>query len=92
MFLYWNLTMHQPSQEGFVSHPDALPTSFGDSKSIWSENSGGARSWGTFPGLQHLGGRGERGMLELQDGSRKNEKHLIIHADLHKPRNKLVNA
>ncbi len=35
-----------------------------------------------FLGLQHFGG--VRGMLELQDGTRKNDKHLITHTDLHK--------
>ncbi len=31
-------------------------------------------------------------MLELQDGTGKNEKQLITHTDLHKLNNKLVNA
>jgi hypothetical protein len=31
-------------------------------------------------------------MLELWDGMRKNDKHLISHMDLHKTNNKLVNA
>jgi hypothetical protein len=31
-------------------------------------------------------------MFEFQDGTRKNDKHLIIHTDLHKPNNKLVSA
>jgi hypothetical protein len=31
-------------------------------------------------------------MLEFQDGTRKNDKHLITHKDLHKPNNKLVSA
>jgi len=31
-------------------------------------------------------------MLELQDGTKKNDKHLITHSDLHKPNNKLVSA
>jgi hypothetical protein len=31
-------------------------------------------------------------MLELQDGTKKNDKHLITHMDLHKPNNKLVSA
>ncbi len=41
-------------------------------------------------GSQHLGEW--RGMLELQDGTRKNDKHLITHTNLHKPNNKLVSA
>ncbi len=28
--------------------------------------------------------KGQRGVLELQDGTRKNDKHLITHTDLHK--------
>ncbi len=43
-----------------------------------------------LPGLQHF--EGERGVLELRDGTRKNDKHLITHTDLHKLNNKLVNA
>ncbi len=31
-------------------------------------------------------------MLELRDGTRKNDKHLIIHMDLKKLNNKLVSA
>jgi hypothetical protein len=31
-------------------------------------------------------------MLELWDVTRKNDKHLSIHMDLHKPNNKLVSA
>jgi len=37
---------------------------------------------GTLPGLQHFGGRG--GVLELRDGTRKNDKQLITHTNLHK--------
>jgi len=33
-----------------------------------------------------------RDVLELRDGTRKNDKHLITHIDLHKPNNKLVSA
>jgi hypothetical protein len=40
-----------------------------------------------------LGGGGWRGMPKLQDGTRKNEKHLFTPIDLHtKPNNKLVSA
>jgi hypothetical protein len=35
---------------------------------------------------------GERGVLEFQDGSRKNDKQLINHVDLYKPNNMLVSA
>jgi hypothetical protein len=35
-----------------------------------------------FLGSQHFGGRG--GMLDLWNGTRKNDKHLITHTDLHK--------
>jgi hypothetical protein len=35
---------------------------------------------------------GVKGVIELNDGIRKNDKHLIIHVDLHKPNNKLVSA
>jgi hypothetical protein len=31
-------------------------------------------------------------MLELRDGTRKNDKHLFTHTDLHKTTNKLVSA
>jgi len=34
-------------------------------------------------GSQHFGGRGGD-MLELRDGTRKSDKHLITHTDLHK--------
>ncbi len=33
-----------------------------------------------------------KGVLELRDGTRKNEKHSITCMDLHKPNNKLVSA
>jgi hypothetical protein len=36
----------------------------------------------TLPGSQHFGGR--KGMLELRDGTRKSDKHLITHMDMHK--------
>jgi hypothetical protein len=32
------------------------------------------------------------GMLELQDGTKKNDKPIITHMDLHKPNSKLVSA
>jgi hypothetical protein len=35
---------------------------------------------------------GVKGVLEFQDGTRKNDKHLIIHTDLQKPNDKLVSA
>jgi hypothetical protein len=35
---------------------------------------------------------GVKGVLELWNGTRKIDKHLIIHTDLHKPNNKLVSA
>jgi hypothetical protein len=35
-----------------------------------------------LPNSQHF--RGRKGVLELQDGTRKNDKHLITHTDLHK--------
>jgi len=41
--------------------------------------------------LQHSEGRG--GVLDLRNGTRKNDKNLITHTDLcHKPNNKLVSA
>jgi hypothetical protein len=36
--------------------------------------------------------RGYRGMLKLQDGTRKNDKHLFTRLDLHKLNNTLVSA
>ncbi len=43
-----------------------------------------------LPDSQHF--EGQKGVLELRDGTRKNDKHLITHSDLHKPNNKLVSA
>jgi len=31
-------------------------------------------------------------VLELRDGTKKNDKKSLTHTDLHKPNNKLVNA
>jgi hypothetical protein len=35
---------------------------------------------------------GVEGILELRVGTKKNDKHLITHMDMHKSDNKLVNA
>ncbi len=43
-----------------------------------------------LPDSQHFGG--QRGVLELWDETKKNDKQSIIHMDLHKPNNKLVSA
>ncbi len=62
---------------------DALPSSSMDSnvslrrKQQKSQELGHAPWFVTFQG-------GQRGMLELRDGIRKNDKHLFIHTDLHK--------
>ncbi len=36
---------------------------------------------GTFPSSQHFRGGGKRGVLELRDGTRKNDKCSITHMD-----------
>jgi hypothetical protein len=69
-----------------LSTIDALPSSLINSKWVWSENNRKIRSQGTFPSSQHFGD-----VLEFWDETRKNDKHLITHMDMHKPNNKLVN-
>ncbi len=67
------------------SYPDAPPNSLMDS--TMSPNVNNTRkNWGTFLSSQHFGGRG---VLELQDGTRKIDKQFNYS---HKPNNKLVNA
>jgi hypothetical protein len=35
---------------------------------------------------------GKKGVLELWDGTRKNDNHLITHTNVHKQNNKLISA
>jgi hypothetical protein len=48
------------------------------------------RSWGMFPSLQHFGVEGRVGALKW--GLERATNESIIHMDLQKPNNKLVNA
>jgi hypothetical protein len=48
------------------------------------------RSWGMLPSSRHFGSRGACWSFEMRLGQVTSES--IIHVDLHKPKNKLVNA
>jgi len=48
------------------------------------------KSWGALSGSQHFGGRGACWSSEMRLG--RLTSHSIIHANLHKPNNKLVSA
>ncbi len=60
---------------------DAPPSSLIDSNVNMRQNIGRVRSWGHAPWLVALWG--QRGVLELRDGTRKNDKHLITQTNLH---------
>jgi hypothetical protein len=74
----------------FLGYPhDALPSFLIDSNVSMKCKHQKSKELGHAPGLQHFGGKG---VLELRDGIKKNDNHLIIHTDLHKLNNKLVNV
>jgi hypothetical protein len=49
-------------------------------------NNGRGKNRGTFPGLRHF--EGQRGMLDLWDGTRKSWQALLTHTGLHKTHTK----
>jgi hypothetical protein len=69
---------------------DVLPISFIDSNMSLRRKQQKSKESRHAPWLEHFGGL--RGVLELREGTRKNDKHLITHTNLHKPNNKLVSA
>jgi len=61
--------------------------------SLKRENNERIRSCGTFPGLQHFGGKGACWKCRIAGwGLRRVTSKSITHINLHKPNNKLVNA
>jgi hypothetical protein len=54
---------------------------------VESENNKIVKSWGTLRDSQHFWGY--MGMLELRDETRKNDKHLFTHVDLHKTKQQI---
>ncbi len=73
-----------------MTKPDAPQVPWGTQMWIQTKNNEKVKSLGMFLGSQHF--EGVEGVLELRDGTRNNDKHLITHSDLHKPNNKLVSA
>jgi hypothetical protein len=55
-----------------------------------AESNGRTRSWNMLPSFQHFGGRGACWSFGI--GTRKNDKQVNTHTDLHKPNNKLISV